>query len=93
MMLRKFHCEINPIQRCWAQAKRYSGAHCNYSIVGLRKVVPDTLDSVTHEKICNQFRKVRQYMFGYIGGCAAGPKLEEYVKKCKKLYTSHHRIE
>jgi hypothetical protein len=31
-------------------------------------------------------------MFGYFEGCAAGPELEEYVKKCKKLYTSHHRI-
>ena len=26
-------------------------------------------------------------MFGYIEGCTAGPELEEYVKKCKKLYT------
>lgn len=92
IMLPKFHCEFNPIERCWAQAKRYSRAYCNYSIVGLRKVVPDALDSVTHENICNHFRKVRQYMFGYVEGCPAGPELEEYVKKCKKLYTSHRRV-
>lgn len=91
-MLPKFYCEFNPIERCWAQAKRYSRAYCNYSIVGLRKVVPDALDSVTHENICNHFRKVRQYMFGYVEGCPAGPELEEYVKKCKKLYTSHRRV-
>ena len=88
VMLPKFHCEFNPIERCWAQAKRYSRAYCNYSIAGLRKVVPDALDSVTHENICNHFRKVRQYMFGYIEGCPAGPELEEYVKKCLHIASS-----
>ena len=24
MLLPKFHCEINPIERCWAKAKRYT---------------------------------------------------------------------
>ena len=31
-MLPKFHCELNLIERVWAQAKRYSKAYCNYSI-------------------------------------------------------------
>lgn len=85
MMLPKFHYEFNPVEWYWAQAKQYSRAHYNYSIVGLHKVVPDALDSVTHENISNHFRKVRQYIFGYIEDCAAGPELEEHVKKCKKL--------
>jgi len=29
--LPKYHCELNPIERVWAQAKRYSKAYCNYS--------------------------------------------------------------
>ena len=33
--LPKFHCELNPIERVWAQAKRYTRAHCKYSIVSL----------------------------------------------------------
>ena len=86
-MLPKFHCEFSPTERCWAQAKRYSRIHCNYSIVGLCKVVPDALDSVTYENICNHFRKVRQYMFGYVEGRAAGPELEDYVKKSAKSST------
>jgi len=33
--LPKYHCELNPIERVWAQAKRYSKAYCKYSIVSL----------------------------------------------------------
>ena len=48
-MLPKFHCELNPIERVWAQAKRYSKAYCNYSIVSLRNIIHPALDSVTLE--------------------------------------------
>ena len=92
MLLPKFHCEINPIERCWAQAKRYIRAHTNYTIAGLRQNVPDGLDYVTVTNIRNHFRKVRHYMFGYLSGVSAGPELEEHVKKCKKIYTSHRRV-
>ena len=84
MLLPKFHCEINPIERCWAQAKRYVRAHTNYTLGGLRQNVPQGLDSVTVENIRNHFRKVRHYMFGYLLGVSAGPELED-----KKIYTLH----
>ena len=51
MLLPKFHCEINPIESCWVQAKRYVCAHTNYTLAGLRKSVPDGLDAVTTESI------------------------------------------
>ena len=92
MLLPKFHCEINPIERCWAQAKRYVRSHTNYTIAGLRQNVPDGLDSVTLVNIRNHYRKVRHYMFGYLLGVKAGPDLEEHVKKCKKIYASHRRV-
>ena len=91
MLLPKFHCEINPIERCWAQAKRYVRAHTNYTLGGLRQNVPQGLDYVTVENIRNHFRKIRHYMFGYLLGVSAGPELEEHVKKCKKIYSSHRR--
>ena len=86
MLLPKFHCEINPIERCWAQAKRYVRAYTNYTLSGLRNNVPEGLDSVTLENIKNNFQKIRHYMFGYLLGVS---ELEEHVKK---IYTSHRRI-
>ena len=35
VFLPKFHPELNPIE-VWAQLKRYTKAHCNYSIMSLR---------------------------------------------------------
>ena len=72
IMLPKFHCELNPIERCWAQAKRYARAFTNHTIAGLCKIVPDARDSVTLENIQKHFRKIRQYMFGYLEGIPGG---------------------
>ena len=30
----KYHCELNPIERCWCQAKLHTRAYANGSIVG-----------------------------------------------------------
>ena len=51
----KYHCEINPIECCWAQAKRHTRAYCNYNITGLRRNIPETLDNVSVENIQNYF--------------------------------------
>ena len=63
--LSKYHCELNPIERMWAQAKRYSKAYCKYSIVSLRKNVVPALESVPLESIKKHFNKVWHYMFAY----------------------------
>ena len=87
-MLPKFHCELNPIERCWGQSKRYTRAYTNYIFPNLRKNIPLALDIVTRN-IKNYFRKARQYMFGYIEGLGAGPELE---KQIKKIYKCHRKI-
>ena len=34
IMIPKFHCELNPIERVWGQAKRYSRAYTNFTLPG-----------------------------------------------------------
>ena len=91
-MLPKYHCELNPIERVWAQAKRYTKAYCKYSIVSLRKTITPALESASLESMHKHFRKVRHYMFAYLEGIPGGSDLEELVKKYKKEIKSHRRI-
>ena len=84
----KFHPELNPIERVWGQAKRYSKAHCKYTLPSLRLVIDPALDSVTLENISNFHRKAKDYMFAYLEGHVAGLKLEEQVKS----YKSHRKV-
>ena len=74
-MLPKFHCELNPIERVWAQAKRNARAYCKYSRKSLRNTIMPALNSVTMENMQNHFRKVRHYMFVYLEGVAGGSDL------------------
>ena len=86
--LPKFHPELNPIERNWGQAKRYTKAHCNYSLVSLRNIINPSLDFVTLDNMQKYFRKARDYMFAYFEGCTAGPGLEKHLK----VYKSHRRV-
>ena len=92
LFIPKYHCEMNPIERCWSQAKRHTRAYCNYSITGLRKYIPTSLDNVSVENIQNFFRRVRDYMYGYLLGHQAGLQLEELLKKFSKQFKSHRCV-
>ena len=74
-LLPKYHCELNPIDRVWALAKRYTRAYCNYSIQLLHKNIVPALESVPLESIQKHFRKVRHYMFAYLEGVPGGSDL------------------
>ena len=83
---------MNPIERCWAQAKRYTRAYCNYNITGLRQNIYPALDSVSSETITNYFRRAKNYMYGYLLGHQAGLTLEQLVTNYSKEFKSHRRI-
>ena len=88
LFLPKFHPELNPIERVWAQSKVYTKAPCKYTFPSLWLTIPIGLDTVTVDNIKNYHRKARHYMFAYFQGFVAGPKLEDQVK----LYKSHRRV-
>ena len=92
LFIPKFHCELNPTERCWAQAKRHTRAYCTYNIVGLRRIVCPGLDSVHIENIQNYSRRVRNYMYGYLFGLKAGLPLEKLIQKYSREYKSHRRV-
>jgi hypothetical protein len=66
--LPRFHCELNPIERCWWHAKRYTRAHCNGSIIRLRKIVPEGLASVSKELIHRFFLTCKDFEKAYNNG-------------------------
>ena len=89
MFLPKFHPELNPIERVWAQLKRFTKAHCKYSLPSLGKNIPLAYDSVTIDNTRNHFRKVRHYMFGYLEGLI---NLDQALVKYKTAVKSYRRI-
>ena len=90
--LPKFHPELNPMERVWAESKKYTRAHCNYSLPSIRKNICPALDSVPLESVQKHFSKVRHYMFAYLEGLPGGLELEQLVKTYKKEVKSHRRI-
>ena len=90
--LPKYHCEINPIERCWAQSKQYTRAYCNCNITGLRRNICPALDSVSQENISNYIRHAKNYMYGYLLGHKAALELEQLASKYSKTFKSHRRV-
>ena len=92
LFIPKYHRELNAIDCCWSQAKRYMRAYCNYSITGLRWNIPESFDTISVENILNYFRQARQYMYGYLLGHQAGIELEQLVKNFSKQFKLHRRV-
>ena len=49
LFLLKFHCELNPIERCWCHAKKYTRAYCT---IGLRKIVQEGIANIRFLSSC-----------------------------------------
>jgi len=87
MFYPKFHCELNYIESFWAEAKRYSRLHCNYSFNHLKEVVPHALDSISLMKIRRFSRRFARYMSAYELGLS-GKAAVFAVKR----YRSYRRV-
>ena len=86
MFYPKFHCELSPIEHVWCQARKPTRAYADGTIIRLRTIVPEGLDSVRVEQIKMFFRTCQDYKRVYrVGG--TGREVEQRVK----VYKSHRR--
>lgn len=88
MFIPKFHCELNPIERVWGQAKVYTRAHTNFTLARLRQIIGPALDSVSVDLIRKYFSRVGEYERAYLEGKKAGKEVEQAAK----VFKSHRRI-
>jgi hypothetical protein len=72
----------------WGCAKKYTRAHCDYSLEGLVQTVPLALASVSLCTIRRQFEHVARYMKAYRMNALSTSQVEWAMRK----YTSHRRI-
>lgn len=88
VLIPKFHCELNPIERVWGQAKVHTRKYTPFKIARLRQILNPALDSVGVELIRKFFRRVLEYERAYTEGKKAGNEVEKAIK----VYKSHRRI-
>jgi hypothetical protein len=84
----KFHCELNFIEQFWCAAKWYSRENCEYSIEGLRRVVPDALHSVSSQSINRFYHRAIRTLEAYASGLIYGTK---EFKNC--VYKGHRQVQ
>ena len=83
----RFHCELNPIERCWCHAKRFTRAYSNGSIVRLRTIVPKGLATVSSALMSSFFLTCKDFERAYREGHTCNS-----VDKVVKQYKSHRRV-
>ena len=80
MLLPKFHCELNPIERCWAFPKRYICERPVDKVSSLKERIRERLSSLDKTLIRKIFRKARGYERAYREG-APTSEINVFAKK------------
>ena len=92
-MLPKCHPELNPIESFWAAMKEFCRQHCDYSIAGLKKMVPKALGAVPIAQIRRYFRRSNRFSSLYreekVGAGAMPFPLRAFIMK---KYARHRGV-
>ena len=56
----QYHCDLQPIECCWAVVKNYMADHCDFSMKGLRQNLPLAFAKVTAHTCAKVIAKVRE---------------------------------
>jgi hypothetical protein len=101
VMLPKYHCELNGIERVWGRSKYYTRSHCRFSFPDLMVRVPLSLlsENIPIEMHRRFARKARDYVRSY-AALAADVTIEAvHLSGCvtkrvqeKKKYRSHRGV-
>ena len=62
LFIPKFHCEMNPIERIWGQAKVFTRNFTNFTFRHLREIINPALDSVSVDTIRKYYRKGEKHI-------------------------------
>ena len=83
----KFHCEPNFIERFWCAAKFYTRENFQYSLDGLREVLPAALQSVSSASINRYYDHCAQTIDVYASGLDYGTKAFK-----EQIYKGHRQV-
>ncbi|KZV96441.1 hypothetical protein EXIGLDRAFT_609191, partial [Exidia glandulosa HHB12029] len=87
MFLPKFHCELNPIEMVWSNAKQKFRAEADGTFPKAKALVPKCLDAVSTTVIRHYFRRIYRYMDAYRKGLNA-----KQAAHAVKKYRSHRSV-
>ena len=87
-----FFIQLNPIERIWAESKRYTREHCNYTFKTLEATIGPSLDTISIELIRKYFRNMREFLAAYRDGVTMGPDMQNALKEYK-LHRKIHVME
>ena len=94
LMLPKFHCELNPMERRWGRAKYYTRRFCNSTMPKLRAVILDALGTknIDHELSFRYERRSIDYADAYLQADISDPIVAKVFLRAKKEYRCHRGI-
>ena len=87
LFLPKFHCELNPIECAWGDAKRFCRTNYDGSWANLQKRVPEALDAIPIARIRRWFRLADRFLDSYRKGLTG--RLADFATR---KYRSHRRL-